>query len=224
MDGNGRWASERGLSRSEGHHAGTENVRRVIRKLSDLGVNYVTLYAFSTENWQRPPEEVTTLMGILRGVIADEAERLNAENVRILHVGRLDRIGEDVSQGILDAVELTKGNTGLTLALAYDYGGRSELVDAVRGIVASGTPIDEIDEFLVANHLYTSGIPDPDLVVRTAGEMRLSNFLLWQAAYAEYYSTAVFWPDFDEREAELAVTAYGQRQRRYGRVEDGQPD
>ena len=221
MDGNGRWAEERGLNRTAGHQAGTENIRRVMRTFAAHGVEYLTLFAFSTENWERPTEEVNALIGILQDMIRTEAQELNEEGVRLIHIGRLDRLPDDVQNAIAEAVEMTKDNTNFTVALAYDYGGRSEVTHAIRSIVADGVQPSEIDERLVSDYLYTAGIPDPDLIIRTAGEMRISNFLLWQAAYSEYYSTDVFWPDFDEAEADKAVAAYGRRQRKYGRVAGG---
>ena len=219
MDGNGRWAMERGLPRTQGHRAGTENIRRILRAFSARGVQYLTLYAFSTENWERPTQEVDALTEILREMIRTETELLHAEGVRLVHIGRLDRLPAEVRKGIADAIELTKGNTRMTVALAYDYSGRSEMTRAIRTIAAEGIPAAEIDEELVSRYLYTAGIPDPDLIVRTAGEMRLSNFLLWQAAYAEYYSTEVYWPDFDEVEVDKALDAYAGRKRTYGRVD-----
>ena len=219
MDGNGRWAMERGLPRTQGHRAGTENIRRILRAFSARGVQYLTLYAFSTENWERPTQEVDALTEILGEMIRTETELLHAEGVRLVHIGRLDRLPAEVQKGIVDAIELTKGNTRMTVALAYDYSGRSEMTRAIRTIAAEGIPAAEIDEELVSRYLYTAGIPDPDLIVRTAGEMRLSNFLLWQAAYAEYYSTEVYWPDFDEAEVDKALDAYAGRKRTYGRVD-----
>ena len=219
MDGNGRWAMERGLPRTQGHRAGTENIRRILRAFSARGVQYLTLYAFSTENWERPTQEVDALTEILREMIRTETELLHAEGVRLVHIGRLDRLPAEVRKGIADAIELTKSNTRMTVALAYDYSGRSEMTRAIRTIAAEGIPAAEIDEELVSRYLYTAGIPDPDLIVRTAGEMRLSNFLLWQAAYAEYYSTEVYWPDFDEVEVDKALDAYAGRKRTYGRVD-----
>ena len=223
MDGNGRWAWERGLSRTDGHRAGTENIRRILRTFANYGVQYLTLYTFSTENWERPSEEVGALMEILREVIRTEAQQLQAEGVRLVHIGRLDRLPMEVRQGILDAIEMTKDNTKITVALAYDYGGRSEMVDAIKAIVDERVPAEQIDEYLIDRYLYTAGLPDPDLVIRTAGEMRLSNFLLWQAAYAEYYSTTAYWPDFDEDEVTKALHAFSQRRRKYGRVEIRSP-
>ena len=219
MDGNGRWAAERGLSRTGGHRAGTENIRRILQAFAAHGVRYLTLFAFSTENWERPSEEVNALIEILQEMIRSETRQLHADGVRLMHIGRLDRLPDEVQQGIADAIELTKDNTGITVALAYDYGGRSEMTNAIKSILADGIQASEIDEQLIGKYLYTSGMPDPDLIIRTAGEMRISNFLLWQAAYAEYYSTGVFWPDFDETEVDNAIVAYGQRRRKYGRVD-----
>ena len=219
MDGNGRWAAERGLSRTDGHRAGTENIRRILQSFAAHGVRYLTLFAFSTENWERPTEEVNALIEILQEMIDAETRQLHEEGVRLLHIGRLDRLPIGVQKGIADAIELTKGNTGITVALAYDYGGRSEMTEAIKSMVADGIQASQIDEQLVGSYLYTAGMPDPDLIIRTAGEMRISNFLLWQAAYAEYYSTGVYWPDFGESEVDKAIAAYGQRRRKYGRLD-----
>ena len=223
MDGNGRWAAERGLSRTDGHRAGTENIRRILQSFAAHGVRYLTLFAFSTENWERPTEEVNALIEILQEMIRAEAHQLHQEGVRLMHIGRLDRLPSGVQKGIADAIEMTKDNTRITVALAYDYGGRSEMTSAIRSIVADGIQASQIDENLVGSYLYTAGMPDPDLIIRTAGEMRISNFLLWQAAYAEYYSTGVYWPDFDETEVDKAIAAYGRRRRKYGRVDSGSP-
>ena len=224
MDGNGRWAAERGLSRTDGHRAGTENIRRILRAFATRGVRHLTLYAFSTENWERPAEEVNALIEILQEMIRSETRRLHADGVRLKHIGRLDRLPVEVRHGIAEAVELTKDNVGITVALAYDYGGRTEMTNAIKSIVADGIQASEIDEQLIGRYLYTAGMPDPDLIIRTAGEMRISNFLLWQAAYAEYYSTNIFWPDFDETEVDKAIAAYGRRRRKYGRVDGGPGD
>ena len=221
MDGNGRWAAERGLSRTDGHRAGTENIRRILQSFAAHGVRYLTLFAFSTENWERPTQEVNALIEILQEMIREETHQLHQEGVRLLHIGRLDRLPGGVRKGIADAIEMTMDNTGITVALAYDYGGRSELANAIKSIIADGIQPSQIDEQLVSGYLYTAGMPDPDLIIRTAGEMRISNFLLWQAAYAEYYSTGVYWPDFDETEVDKAIAAYGRRRRKYGRVDGG---
>jgi undecaprenyl diphosphate synthase len=218
MDGNGRWAAQQGRTRSDGHRAGTDNIRRIIKAFSQHGVRYLTLYAFSTENWERPRDEVQALIGLIRGVIRKEVETLHKEGVRIRHIGRLDRLPPGLRAAILDSVEMTKDNTCLTLSVAFDYGGRAEILHAVRQMLAEGVKPEDISEDLLGRYLYTDGLPDPDLIIRTAGEMRLSNFLLWQAAYAEYYSTPTYWPDFDEEDVARAIAAYSQRKRRFGRV------
>ena len=219
MDGNGRWATKRGKSRTDGHRAGTENVRQVIEAFAGAGVEFLTLFAFSTENWDRPDDEVTALIAILQQSIARDVDRLHAQGVRIRHLGELDRLNPGLRRTIHDSIELTRLNARLTLSVAFNYGGRAEIVDAVRRIVADGVPAEEITDELFAGYLYTRDIPDPDLVIRTAGEMRISNFLLWQSAYAEYYTTNVLWPDFDQVEVGRALDVYSQRNRRFGRVD-----
>ncbi len=216
MDGNGRWAQARGLSREEGHDAGTQNIRMIIEYFADLGVRYLTLYAFSTENWGRPKDEVDGLMRILDSVIEREVEELHRNGIRVVHIGRLDALSPELQSRVGDAIELTAGNTRMTVAIAFNYGGRSEIVDAVRRIVEDGVAADEIDEALITSYLYTAQMPDPDLVIRTAGEVRLSNFLLWQSAYAEYYSTPTLWPDFGKQEIDCALAEYRQRHRSFG--------
>jgi undecaprenyl diphosphate synthase len=216
MDGNGRWAKERGLSRQAGHRAGTENIRRIINYLGERGVPYLTLYAFSTENWVRPRPEVRALMQLVARVIKREIKELHERGVRLVHLGRLDNLAPSLRRQVLDAIDLTKGNTEMTVAIAFDYGGRAELVDAVRRIIVDGPSPDKVDEETISSYLYTTGMPDPDLVIRTAGEMRLSNFLIWQAAYAEYYSTPTYWPDFGPENIEEALRAYAGRERRFG--------
>jgi undecaprenyl diphosphate synthase len=219
MDGNGRWASERGMHRSEGHKAGVDNVRRITTCFSDHGVKYLTLFAFSTENWERPDDEVGFLISLMGEAVRQETKPLHDQGVRIRHIGRLDRLPEGLRDAIRESMELTKDNKGITLNLAYDYGGRAEIIDAVRAMVADGLRADDITEDTLQRHLYTAGLPDPDLIIRTAGEMRISNFLIWQSAYAEYYATDVHWPDFDERQVAKALEAYGGRQRRYGKLD-----
>ena len=219
MDGNGRWARSRGVTRSEGHRAGTHNVRRVVEAFADHGVRYLTLYAFSTENWERPESEVQSLLHILKEVTGREAEQLHERDVRLRHLGRLDRVSDELQQAIQDSLDLTRSNTGLTLCVALDYGGRAEILDAVRRLVSSGISAEEITDDVFRSFLYTDGVPDPDLVIRTGGEMRLSNFLIWQSAYAEFYSTPVYWPDFDEAQVAKALAAFGARQRRFGKLE-----
>ena len=223
MDGNGRWAESRGNSRSDGHRAGTDNVRRIIEAFAAHGVDYLTLFAFSTENWHRPDAEIQSLIEILSEVIRREVEDLHRQGVRIRHLGRLDRLSPHLRKAILDSVELTENNTGITLSVAFDYGGRAEILQAVKDILSQGVAPQELTEEIFQGYLYTSDIPDPDLIIRTAGEMRLSNFLLWQSAYAEYYATPVLWPDFDEDEVAQALEAYGQRQRRFGGVGPDEP-
>jgi undecaprenyl diphosphate synthase len=218
MDGNGRWAKSRGKVRSDGHRAGTDNIRAVIETFDQNEVKYLTLFAFSTENWHRPTDEVQTLIEIMREAIIREVRQLHEQGVRIRHLGRLDRLSEELQEAILDSVELTRQNTGMTLSVAFDYGGRDEIINAIRRIVADNIPAENITEEILNRYLHTSELPDPDLIIRTAGEMRMSNFLLWQSAYAEYYATPVLWPDFDKREALKALEAYGQRQRRFGKV------
>ena len=218
MDGNGRWAKSRGLPRLEGHRAGTENIRRILEYFATRGIDYVTLFAFSTENWERPSDEVQGLLEILREVIGKEVELLHEQGVRIRHLGRIDRLSPGLQEAMQESIALTENNKGVTLSVAFDYGGRAEILDAVRCIVADGVSPEHITEELVSRYLYTSDLPDPDLIIRTAGEMRLSNFLLWQSAYAEYYSAPVLWPDFNEAEVDRALGAYRSRQRRFGKV------
>jgi undecaprenyl diphosphate synthase len=220
MDGNGRWARARGLPRAAGHRAGTENLRRVLRAAVEFGVEILTIYAFSTENWGRPEGEVRALMSILERVIDRELQELYEEGVKLRHIGRLDRLPSGLRQKVLDAIELTKNNQQLTLNVAFDYGGRAELVSAIRRIVVDGVPAEQIDESLVSRYLYTAGLPDPDLIIRTSGEMRISNFLIWQGAYAEFYVPAVLWPDFDKDELYTALVSYNQRERRFGLLSD----
>ncbi len=218
MDGNGRWARERKLPRLMGHRAGTENTRRVLRACGEFGIEIVTLYGFSTENWRRPKNEVMGLFGIFENAIDREAPELHRNGVRLRHLGRTERLPGRLVKKIESAVELTKDNDRLTLNLAFNYGGRAEIVDAARRIIAEGIDPAAIDEELFSSYLYTAGLPDLDLFIRTGGEMRLSNFLLWQTAYAEYYTTPTYWPDFDETELEKALVAYNQRTRKFGRL------
>jgi len=220
MDGNGRWARKRGLPRLAGHRAGAENLRRVLKACGEFGIRIVTIYAFSTENWGRPKEEVEGLFNLMKEFIDKELDELHRNGVQIRHLGRMDGVPEYLQEKIRYALELTKDNDRLILNVAFNYGGRAEIVDAVRRIVADGVKPEEIDEELISRYLYTAGLPDPDLIIRTAGEMRLSNFLLWQAAYAEYYSTPTLWPDFDEEELYKALLDYSRRERRFGLVKE----
>lgn len=216
MDGNGRWAEKRGLPRLAGHSAGTDNVRRVIKCFNDHNVKYVTIYAFSTENWSRPQREVQGLMRIMEDVIDREAENLHKDGVKLIHLGNLDGISEKLKQKLQYAIKLTEDNSRGTLCIAFNYGGRAEIIDTVKRIIRDGILPDEIDEALISRYLYTMNLPDPDLIIRTGGEMRLSNFLIWQAAYSEYYATPTLWPDFGPEEIEQALIAYSERERRFG--------
>jgi undecaprenyl diphosphate synthase len=216
MDGNGRWAERRGLTRFEGHRAGTENIRRIIRAFAEHGVKYLTLYAFSTENWNRPDEEIQGLFRILAEVIDREAENLHKEGVRLVHLGSLEGLSEELKAKVRGAIELTRNNDRLVLNVAFNYGGRADILNAVRRIITEGIPPEKIDEQTFSRYLYTNGTPDPDLIIRTGDEMRLSNFLIWQAAYAEFYSVPTFWPDFDVKDVEEALKAYSRRERRFG--------
>jgi undecaprenyl diphosphate synthase len=200
MDGNGRWAEARGLPRLAGHQAGTENLRRVIRACVEFGVQYLTIYAFSTENWGRPKEEVDGLMQILESVIDRELHELHEEGVQLRHIGRLEQLPDTLREKVINAVELTRHNTRLTLCIAFNYGGRDEIVQAIQRIIVDAVNPQDVTEALVSQYLFTAGVPDPDLIIRTSGEMRISNFLIWQAAYAEWYITPSYWPDFDRDE------------------------
>jgi undecaprenyl diphosphate synthase len=220
MDGNGRWAQSRGLSRQAGHRAGTENIRRVIETLARYEVPVLTLFAFSTENWVRPKREVNALIRLISHFIDRELQELDKNGVRLRHLGDLTPLSPQLQKRVEDAVEQTAHNDRITVNVAFNYGGRQEIVDAVRKIVEDGVPAEKIDEALLTSYLYTAGLPDVDLVIRTAGEMRLSNFLLWQTAYAEYYSTPVYWPDFDTEQIERALSAFSQRERRFGGLLD----
>ncbi len=216
MDGNGRWAEQRGLSRLEGHRVGVENVRSLIKWLKEYRIKYVTLYAFSTENWSRPENEVRGLLRLLREVIDKETIEFQKNGIRLRHLGRLEELSSELQQAINRSVELTKNGTEMTVSFAFNYGGRLEIIDAVRRFIAEGVSPESVDEKLFNSYLYTAGLPDVDMVVRTGGEFRISNFLLWQAAYSEYYFTPVLWPDFDKEELGKALASYSQRQRRFG--------
>jgi undecaprenyl diphosphate synthase len=218
MDGNGRWAKARGLPRIAGHRAGVENLRRILTACGEFGIKILTIYAFSTENWGRPEAEVRGLMNILETVIDRELKQLHANGVQLRHIGELGGLSEGLQAKVRKAVELTRYNDHLILNVAFNYGGRQDLIQAFRRIVADGIPADQINERLIDYYLYTAGQPDPDMVIRTGGEMRLSNFLLWQASYAEYYSTPTFWPDFDRDELLKAIVHFAQRERRFGLV------
>jgi len=216
MDGNGRWAAAHGLPRSEGHRRGTENLRNLIKTAVEFGVEILTVYAFSTENWGRPRREVNLLLRILEMVIDRELRELHANGVQIRHIGELSGIPENIQRKVIKACEHTKGNTRLILNVAFNYGGRDEIVHAVRRIVEAGIPADQITEDVITAHLYTAGLPDPDLIIRTSGELRVSNFLIWQGSYSEYYATPVYWPDFNREEFLGAILDYNRRKRRFG--------
>jgi undecaprenyl diphosphate synthase len=216
MDGNGRWARERGMPRIAGHKAGTDNIKRVIEAAVEHNVKMLTLYAFSTENWRRPEDEVRGLMTILGQVIDREAMNLHRNGVQLRHVGSLQGIEKQLRERIQYALDLTRENGRIVVNVAFNYGGRAEIVEAAKRLVRDGVAPEEITEGLFSSYLYTAGAPDPDLIVRTGGEMRLSNFLIWQAAYAEYWSTSVYWPDFGKEHLHQAIAEYASRQRRFG--------
>lgn len=218
MDGNGRWAEARGLPRLQGHKAGTENLREIIRGCVEQGVKYLTVYAFSTENWGRPKEEIDGLMTILELYLDQEIDELCREGVRICHLGRLEAMPEKVRKKVEKSMEITCGNTRLVLNVAWNYGGRDEIVYAIQNILKDQVTPAEVTEEFVSNYLFTRNCPDPDLIIRTSGEMRISNFLIWQSAYAEWYVTPTLWPDFNKAELAEAIAIYGQRDRRFGKV------
>lgn len=223
MDGNGRWAARRHLPRGMGHRAGVESLRRIVEIAPLENVKMLTVYAFSTENWGRPADEVNGLMDLFWDAFRTYLERLDREGVRIRHFGRLEDLRPDVRDGIRDAVQRTSHNDRLHLNVCLNYGSRGEIADAVCAIVASGIAPEAISEETISQHLYSRGLPDPDLVIRTAGEMRLSNFLLWQSAYSEYYATSTLFPDFSHEEFARALDAFGQRKRRFGKLDPATP-
>jgi undecaprenyl diphosphate synthase len=218
MDGNGRWAKKRNLPRLAGHKAGTDNLHRVLNECDRQGVKIVTLYAFSTENWNRSEDEVGGLMSLLEVVIERELAELHRKGVQIRHIGRADRIPTRLYRKVEAAIEHTRNNTRLILNLALNYGGRAEIVDAVKQMLAEGLDPNYVDEGTIKRYLYTGDLPDPDLIVRTSGEYRVSNFLIWQGAYSEYYITDTYWPDFDETELRRALDSFKGRDRRFGGV------
>ncbi len=222
MDGNGRWATRRGLPRVAGHREGVKTARTIVRAADQLGIRFLTLYAFSSENWSRPTNEVSVLMGLLERSVYQELPELMARNVRLRVIGRPSGVPRQVRRGIDHVVGETAGNTGMTLFMAFNYGGRDELVDAcrflARQVQAGEITADDIDEARISQALYTTGAPDPDLLIRTSGEQRISNFLLWQIAYTELWITPVLWPDFGAQDLYRAITEYQSRERRFGRV------
>lgn len=220
MDGNGRWAKARGLPRTEGHRHGSENLRRILKACVHEGIEVLTIYAFSTENWSRPPAEVQMLMRILEIFLDRELYELHENGVQIHHIGETENVQANLQRKIRKAIDLTKDNKRIILNVAFNYGGRKEIVNAVKHIVEAGIPADEITEETISRHLYTTGMPDPDLIIRTSGELRVSNFLIWQGAYSEYYATPTYWPDFDETELRHALNEYSQRKRRFGKTDE----
>ena len=218
MDGNGRWARARGLPRLAGHRAGTENLRRILTACVEFGDKILTIWAFSTENWRRPQEEVRGLMDIVEQVIDRELSELHKNGVRLRHVGRLAGISRPLQAKVRRATELTQNNDRLILNVAFNYGGKAELLDAIKRMIADGLRPEDIDEERVTSYLYTAGLPDPDMIIRTGNECRISNFMLWQGAYSEYYFTPVLWPDFDKEELRKALEDYARRERRFGRT------
>ena len=215
-DGNGRWAEQRGLPRLNGHQAGAENTHRMIRYLNQYPIKYVTLYGFSTENWSRPEEEVSGLFQLLEEFINQHASEIHEKGIKLRHLGRLAELPQSLQQAIKRAVELTKNNTRMTLSVAFNYGGRTEILDAVRRLLAESIAPEALDEALFNRYLYTAGLPDVDLLIRTGDELRLSNFLLWQTVYSEYHFTKVLWPDFGKKDIDKALLSYSRRQRRFG--------
>lgn len=222
MDGNGRWAQKRGLPRTLGHRAGVEALRGVVRHFGDLGIPFLTIYSFSSENWSRPASEVAELLGLLKRFIRNDLADLHAQNVRVRIIGERATLSADLVQLLEEAETKTAGNTGLTLVVAFNYGARQEIVAAARQLAAAvrdgAMSAADIDEAAVSSRLSTAGIPDPDLIIRTSGEQRLSNFLMWQAAYAEFVFTPVLWPDFDRAALDAALNEYGGRTRRFGGI------
>ena len=217
MDGNARWAENNGLTVAQGHRAGYENIERVTSAMAKKGVKEATLFAFSTENWDRPATEVEAIMDLATEAVRSGIERFHSQGVKLRHIGYEKRLPTDMIAKIQEAQDLTRNNDGFALNLAFDYGGRHEIVNAIRQIVAEGVLPEKIDEELVADYLFTSGMPDPDMIIRTGGEYRISNFMIWQSAYSEFYSSPAMWPDFGEEELDAAIRAYSHRQRRFGK-------
>lgn len=216
MDGNGRWATKRGLSRLAGHDAGTENIRRITTKAVDLGIQYLTLWAFSTENWRRPADEVEHILHVLSDSIGPETEALDRSGAQLRHIGSLDELAPGLRDAIHASIAKTHSNDKIVLTIAFNYGGRAEILRAVKRMLADQVNPEDVDERLFASYLYTCDLPEPDLIIRTSGEMRISNFLLWQAAYAEWYFTPTLWPDFGPSDLDAAVSEFRRRDRRFG--------
>lgn len=216
MDGNRRWADQRELPKNEGHRAGVANLWQVLRQLGEYGISYITIYGFSTENWKRDKNELTSLFRLLEEVIERETAELHKNGVRIRHLGHLEGLSPRLQEAVKNAIQLTSHNTGITLSVAFNYGGRTEIIDAVQKIIADGVAPERVDEALFEQYLYTDGLPEVDLLIRTGGQFRTSNFLMWQSAYSELYFTSVLWPDFNGKEVTRALTSFGQRERRFG--------
>ncbi len=216
MDGNGRWANARGLDRLQGHEAGTENIRRILRHAAKRGVKYLTIWAFSTENWRRPEDEVSGLMEILGRTLVSETEELHRQGAQLRHIGDLSALDPSLQESVKQAIQLTSHNDRIVLTIAFNYGGRQEIVHAIRNMIADGVSPDDVDEDLVCKYLYMPELPEPDLIIRTSGEFRLSNFLLWQGAYSELFFSEKYWPDFSEDDFDSALSDYANRERRFG--------
>ena len=216
MDGNGRWATQRGLPRAAGHRAGTENIRRVIERFADHGAQYLTLYAFSTENWNRPQREVRMLIRLLRFFLRREVENLHKNGIQLHLLGHVETLPEWLQKQISAAIELTSQNRRMVLNICFSYGGRDDILLAVQQIIRDEIPASEVTEEIIGDRLYTKGMPDPDLLIRTAGDQRISNFLLWQCAYAELYFTDTYWPDFGREDIDIALAQYARRKRKFG--------
>ncbi len=221
MDGNGRWAEKRGLPRIAGHREGVNAIPRVVELLARRGVECLTIYAFSTENWSRPSEEVEGIIELLHETLNRETQRFNDKNVRVVHIGNTGRLSPEIRGAVEQIQNQTSHNTGITLNVAFDYGGRQEILAAVRELIREGASPEEVTEETFSRRLFTAHCPDPDLIIRTGGELRISNFLLWQSAYSEYYHTPILWPDLDDAELDRALESYGERQRRFGNINPG---
>lgn len=217
MDGNRRWAKEKNLPSAMGHKKGVDSLKNILRACNDFSIKYLTVYAFSTENWNRKKEEVEFLMNLVAVTLTNELAEMHKENVQIHFIGDLTKLSDKLQKILANAVETTKNNTGVVLQIALNYGSRDEIAHAVQKIVESGVKSDEIDEQLISENLYTAGVPDPDILIRTGGEQRISNYLLWQIAYSEIIIRSEFWPDFDKNSLKDSILEFGKRQRRYGK-------